>query len=108
VRAVIAESFERIHRSNLVGLGVLPLEFMNGITRHTLELDGSEVIDINGLEKGLTPRMDVQCRIVRATGEAIAVALRVRLDTRPEVDYYRHGGIFHSVLRRLIKEGVHA
>ena len=89
-------------------LSVLPLELMNGVTRHTLELDGSEVIDINGLEKGLAPRMDVKCRIMRATGEDIAVALRVRLDTRPEVEYYRHGGIFHSVLRRLIGEGAHA
>jgi aconitate hydratase len=105
---VIAESFERIHRSNLVGLGVLPLQFMNGVTRQTLELDGGEVIDITGLEGGLSSRMDVQCRITRATGEEITVPLRVRLDTHPEVDYYRHGGIFHSVLRRLIREGAHA
>jgi aconitate hydratase len=108
VRAVIAESFERIHRSNLVGLGVLPLQFMDGVTRHTLKLNGSEVIDVTGLEAGLTSRMDVQCRITRSTGERISMPLRVRLDTHPEVEYYRHGGIFHSVLRRLIKEGAHA
>jgi aconitate hydratase len=108
VRAVIAESFERIHRSNLVGLGVLPLQLMNGVTRHTLKLDGSEVIDVTGLEAGLASRMDVQCRITRSTGEQISVPLRVRLDTHPEVEYYRHGGIFHSVLRRLIKERAHA
>ncbi|MGZ8198320.1 MAG: aconitate hydratase AcnA, partial [Burkholderiales bacterium] len=108
VRAVIAESFERIHRSNLVGLGVLPLQLNSGVTRHTLGLDGSEVIDVTGLEAALAPRMDVECRITRTTGEVVTTTLRVRLDTRPEVDYYSHGGIFHSVLRRLIKEGAHA
>jgi aconitate hydratase len=108
VRAVIAESFERIHRSNLVGLGVLPLQFTSGDTRKTLKLDGSEVLDVIGLENGVTPRMDVQCRITRANGERFTVPLRARLDTGPEVDYYRHGGIFHAVLRRLIKEEAHA
>ena len=108
VRAAIAESFERIHRSNLVGLGVLPLEFMNGATRHTLELDGSETVDVTGLERAMTPRMQVRCVITRATGEQVTVPLRVRLDTRPEVDYYCQGGIFHAVLRRLIREESHA
>ncbi|OGA37896.1 MAG: aconitate hydratase 1 [Betaproteobacteria bacterium RIFCSPLOWO2_12_FULL_62_13] len=104
VRAVIAESFERIHRSNLVGLGVLPLQLVDGATRKTLKLDGSEVFDITGLEAGITPRMDVSCIITRANGRRETIRLRSRLDTRAEVEYYHHGGIFHYVLRRLIKE----
>jgi aconitate hydratase len=108
VRAVIAESFERIHRSNLVGLGVLPLQFTGGDTRKTLKLDGSEVIDVIGLENGVRPRMDVQCHVTRTNGERFTATLRVRLDTGPEAEYYREGGIFHAVLRRLIKEEAHA
>ncbi len=105
VRAVIAESFERIHRSNLVGLGVLPLQFVDGASRKTLKLDGSEVFAITGLEAGITPRMEVSCVITRASGRRDTIRLRSRLDTRAEVEYYQHGGIFHYVLRRLIKEG---
>jgi aconitate hydratase len=105
VRAVIAESFERIHRSNLVGLGVLPLQFVDGATRKTLKLDGSEVFDITGLEAGITPRMDVSCIITRASGSRDTIRLRSRLDTRAEVEYFHHGGIFHYVVRRLIKQG---
>ncbi len=105
VRAVIAESVERIHRSNLVGLGVLPLQFADGASRKTLKLDGSEVFDITGLEAGITPRMEVSCVITRAGGRRDTIRLRSRLDTRAEVEYYQHGGIFHYVLRRLIKEG---
>jgi aconitate hydratase len=104
VRAVIAESIERIHRSNLVGLGVLPLQFADGVTRKTLALDGSELFDITGLEAGITPRMDLSCTITRSNGRRETIRLRSRLDTRAEVEYYRHGGIFHYVLRRLIKE----
>ena len=105
VRAVIAESFERIHRSNLVGLGVLPLQFVDGATRKTLKLDGGEVFDITGLEAGITPRMDVSCIITRASGSRDTIRLRSRLDTQAEVDYLHHGGIFHYVVRRLIKQG---
>jgi aconitate hydratase len=101
VRAVIVESFERIHRSNLVGMGVLPLQFQEGMTRKTLSLDGSEVIDIGGLEAGLTPRMTLTCRITRADGSAEEIPLLCRIDTADEVDYYRHGGILHYVLRQL-------
>jgi aconitate hydratase len=108
VRAVIAESFERIHRSNLVGFGVLPLQFVDGMTRKTLKLDGSEVVDITGLEAGITPRMGISCIVTRANGSRETIPLRLRLDTRAEVEYYHHGGIFYYVLRRLIKEGASA
>ena len=103
VRAVIAESFERIHRSNLVGMGVLPLEFTEGATRKSLGLDGTEQIDLEGIAGGITPRMTVACRIRRADGSAQEVPLRCRIDTADEADYYRHGGILHYVLRGLAK-----
>jgi aconitate hydratase len=102
VKAVIAESFERIHRSNLVGMGVLPLVFEEGTTRKTLGLDGSEVLDIGGLEGGLEPRQDVLATITRADGGKEQITLRCRIDTLDEVDYYRHGGILHYVLRQLL------
>ncbi|MFQ5784647.1 MAG: aconitate hydratase AcnA [Alphaproteobacteria bacterium] len=101
VRAVIAESFERIHRSNLVGMGVLPLVFKDGATRKTLALDGSETFDFTGLTGGITPGMDVACRIVRANGASDDVTLTCRIDTVDEAEYYIHGGILHYVLRRL-------
>jgi len=104
VHAVIAESFERIHRANLVGLGVLPLQFVDGTTRKTLQLDGSEVFDITGLEAGVTPRMEFSCMITRTNGSRETIRLRSRLDTQADVEYYHHGGIFDYVLRRLIKE----
>ena len=104
VEAVIAESFERIHRSNLVGMGVLPLEFKGGVTRKSLKLDGSETIDIAGLEKGIKPRMDLSCRITYADGKTKTIDLLCRIDTANEVDYYLNGGILHYVLRNLIGE----
>jgi len=104
VKAVIAESFERIHRSNLVGMGVLPLTFKNGETRQSLKLDGSEVITLEGLAGGLKPRMDVACTIERADGSKTETTLLCRLDTGDEVDYYRHGGILHYVLRSLLAQ----
>ncbi|HEY3203844.1 MAG TPA: aconitate hydratase [Thermoanaerobaculia bacterium] len=103
VRAVIAQSYERIHRSNLVGMGVLPLQFPEGIDARTLHLDGSEVFDLPGLEGGLKPRQETRLRIHRFQGESSEVALRVRIDTAIEVDYYRHGGILPYVLRQLIR-----
>ena len=104
VKAVIVESFERIHRSNLVGMGVLPLQFKDGVNRTTLGLDGSETFDLTGLVGAITPRMDVNCKITRADGRSEEVALLCRIDTEDEVEYYRAGGILHYVLRRLIAE----
>jgi aconitate hydratase len=104
VKAVVAESFERIHRSNLVGMGVLPLTFKNGETRASLQLDGSEVITLEGMAQGLKPRMDVACTIRRADGSETKTTLLCRLDTGDEVDYYRHGGILHYVLRSLLAQ----
>lgn len=102
VRAVIAESFERMHRSNLVGMGVLPLQFTKGETRHTLKLTGSEIFDITGLEGGFKRHMQVECTITRATGERLCLPLLVRIDTGREADYFSHGGIFHAIVRRSI------
>jgi aconitate hydratase len=102
IKAVIAESFERIHRSNLVGMGVLPLVFKDGQDRKSLKLDGSEVLDLKGLKGGITPRMDVACTIHRADGRKDEITLLCRIDTLDEVDYFRHGGILHYVLRQLL------
>ncbi len=102
VKAVIVESFERIHRSNLVGMGVLPLQFQPGTTRETLKLDGSETWDITGIAGGITPRMDVACTIHRADGASEDVTLTCRIDTLDEVEYYRHGGILQYVLRNML------
>jgi aconitate hydratase len=104
VRAVIAESFERIHRSNLVGMGILPLQFPAGVTRKTLALKGDETFDISG---GLSPRGELHCTITRADGSREQLKLLSRLDTRRDVDYFRHGGLLHYVLRqRLSNKGV--
>lgn len=99
VRAVIAESLERIHRSNLVSMGVLPLEFEPGTTRKTLRLDGSEVLDITGLEDQLTPKMRVNCRVTRTDGAQENIKLIARLDSRAEVSYWCNGGIMNATLR---------
>jgi aconitate hydratase len=104
VKAVIAASYERIHRSNLVGMGVLPLQFHEGTTAQTLGLDGSETYDITGLEADLKPRQDVALRITRKDGSVQDVTVKVRIDTPIEVDYYRHGGILPFILRQLINE----
>ena len=101
VDAVIVESFERIHRSNLVLLGVLPLEFAPGFTRESLGLDGSEIFDIEGLDGALTPRQSAALVIARVDGSTVEVPLVVRLDTPIEVEYYRHGGIVPFVLREI-------
>jgi aconitate hydratase len=102
VKAVITESFERIHRSNLVGMGVLPLTFKDGVDRKTLGLKGDEIIDILGLD-GLSPRMDLALVIHRANGTTDKVDLLCRVDTADEVNYYRHGGILQYVLRGMAK-----
>lgn len=103
VRAVFAESFERIHRSNLVGMGVLPLQFMEGQNAQTLGLDGSEVFDITGLEDGQSKRAQVSAR--RANGSEIRFEAKVLLLTPKEVEYFRHGGLLHYVLRQLAARG---
>ena len=100
VRAVIVESFERIHRSNLVGMGVMPLQFKDDVNRQSLELDGSETFDVTGFA-GLSPRQDLSLTIHRADGSSETVSLRCRVDTLDELDYYRHGGILPYVLRKL-------
>lgn len=102
VTAVIAESFERIHRSNLIGMGILPLEFKNGATRKTLNLNGSEVIDIVGLTDDIKPRMDLKAVIHRENGAKEEVMLLCRIDTLNEVEYYRNGGILQYVLRKMM------
>ena len=100
VRAVIAESFERIHRSNLLGMGVLPLEFANGVTRSSLALDGSETVDVAGIAAMHAPRQLCRCTITRADGRRESIELLARLDTNIEVQYFLHGGIMNYVLRR--------
>ncbi len=101
IKAVIVESFERIHRSNLVGMGVLPLQFKDGQDRKSLGLDGTEVFEITGIKDGIKPRMDVACRITREDGGTEDITLLCRIDTADEVEYYRHGGILQYVLRDL-------
>ena len=102
VKAVIAQSFERIHRSNLVGMGVLPLQFKEGDSAQSLELTGDETFDLTGLEAGLKPRLEATLHIHRSNGETVEVPLILRIDTPIEVDYYLHGGILPYVLRQLI------
>jgi aconitate hydratase len=102
VRAVVAQSFERIHRSNLVGMGVLPLQFDEGTSAQTLGIDGTEVFDIVGLEGNLRARQKAALIIHRANGAREEVPVFVRIDTPIEVDYYQHGGILPFVLRQLV------
>jgi aconitate hydratase len=101
VKAVIAESFERIHRSNLVGMGVIPFEFTGGDTRKTLGLKGDEVVSIAGLEGDLKPLSMVPCTITFADGTVKVIQLKCRIDTEIEVEYVEHGGVLHYVLRSL-------
>lgn len=100
VKAVIAESFERIHRSNLVGMGILPCQFKAGDSLRSLQIDGTETFDLLGLEQGVTPQQDVRLVIHRADGEMQAVEVTLRIDTPIEVDYYLYGGILPYVLRQ--------
>ena len=104
IRAVIARSFERIHRSNLVGMGILPCQFQGTDSAHTLQLDGSETFDIIGIENGVRAQQEVELLIRRAGGEEISVTLLVRIDTPIEEQYFKHGGILPFVLRKLLKE----
>ncbi|MGD0259168.1 MAG: aconitate hydratase AcnA [Verrucomicrobiota bacterium] len=102
VKAVIAQSFERIHRSNLVGMGVLPLQFKEGTGARTLKLDGTETFDVLGLGPALKPQQDLTVRLTRANGRVETIPVTCRIDTPIEVDYYQHGGILPYVLRQLV------
>ena len=102
VKAVVAQSFERIHRSNLVGMGVLPLQFKDGTTAQTLKLDGTETYDIVGLDANIKPQQDLTLKITRKDGSVENVNVRCRIDTPIEIDYYQHGGILPYVLRQLV------
>jgi aconitate hydratase len=104
VRAVMAGSFERIHRSNLVQMGVLPCQFPEGTSARTLGLDGTEVFDLAGPEEGVRPRLEVRLVIHWTGGEEQEVPLTLRIDTPIEAEYYRHGGILPYMLRQLIKQ----
>ncbi len=101
VKAVIAESFERIHRSNLVGMGILPLQFLPGVTRKTLGVTGDETVSIEGMAAGIKPKMQVTATITNTDGKSQKISLLCRIDTLDEVEYFRHGGILHYVLRNL-------
>ena len=103
VRAVIAESFERIHRSNLVGMGILPLQFTEGENKESLGLTGKEVYDIEGIEQGLKPHQEVTVKATREDGSTFSFKTKARLDSPIDVTYYENGGILLTVLRKLLK-----
>ncbi|MEO6580903.1 MAG: aconitate hydratase, partial [Sphingomicrobium sp.] len=100
VRAVLAESFERIHRSNLVGMGVIPLQYADGENAGTYKLDGTETYSIGGVAD-IEPRQDVTIKVARANGETFDLVARCRIDTYNELEYFRAGGILQYVLRNL-------
>ena len=100
IKAVVTESFERIHRSNLIGMGVIPLQFTNGATRKSLNLDGSETVSIHGLTD-MKPKAKLMAEITRQNGEVLKVELQSRIDTANELEYYKNSGILHYVLRKL-------
>ncbi|MDI3339343.1 MAG: aconitate hydratase AcnA [Sphaerobacter sp.] len=104
VRAVIAQSYERIHRSNLIGMGILPLQFEQGQSAESLGLTGHEVFDIQGIAEGLSPRKRLTVRATREDGSTVDFPVIVRIDSPTEVEYYRHGGILPMVLRRLVQQ----
>jgi aconitate hydratase len=102
VKVVVAQSFERIHRSNLVGMGVLPLQFKDGTNVQTLKLDGTETYDVVGLNASIKPQQDLTLKIIRKSGAVENVEVRCRIDTPIEIDYYQHGGILPYVLRQIV------
>ena len=104
VKAVIAESFERIHRSNLVGMGILPLQFVDGQNMQSLDLSGFETYDVLGLTEEMAPNQEYTVRVTREQGTVGEFRVTSRLDTPVEVNYFKNGGILHTVLRRLVKE----
>jgi aconitate hydratase len=101
---VIAESFERIHRSNLVGMGVLPLQFADGESRKTLGLDGSEEFAVHGLESGLTPGQEIEVTARKADGSERTFTTVARVLNQTEVAYLEHGGVLNLVLRQLLQK----
>ena len=101
VRAVLADSFERIHRSNLIGMGILPLEFLDGADRSTYALTGEETYDVTGIEDGIEPRMRLHVNVTDAQRDSLSFKVLLRIDTPDEAEYYRHGGILQYVLRQL-------
>ena len=107
VRAVIAESYERIHRSNLIGLGILPLQYMAGESRESLGLTGTETYDVQGITE-LEPGKIADVSAHREDGTQVQFKALIRIDTPIEVDYYRHGGVLQYVLRQLLAEGRNA
>ena len=104
VRAVIAESFERIHRSNLIGMGVLPLQFQDGASVSSLGLSGREVFDITGIDGDIRPGQLFTVRAQDSEGNEATFSALARLDTPVEVEYYRNGGVLHAILRRMIRD----
>lgn len=104
VKAVITESFERIHRSNLIGMGVLPLEYTNGETRKTLNITGAEIVSLTGVEEGLKPGKELTMTIEYTDGSKRETSVKCRLDTLDEVEYFENDGILHYVLRRMMGE----
>ncbi len=104
VKAVITASFERIHRSNLIGMGVLPLQFEEGTDTASLGIVGTELVSISGLADDLTPRKTVTCTITRADGSKVEIGLLCRIDTEDEIAYYENGGILQYVLRNMAKD----
>jgi aconitate hydratase len=104
IRAVIAESYERIHRSNLVGMGILPLQYRQGETRESLGLTGEETFSISGIADGLAPLKALSVTARGADGKETTFEALCRIDTPVELDYYRHGGILQFVVRQLIND----
>ena len=102
IKSVIAESFERIHRSNLIGMGILPLQFINGINRKNLKLEGSELFTVIKLENGIKPSEEVELEIKYKNGELKKIKVLSRIDTNNELEYYKNGGILQFVLRNMI------
>jgi aconitate hydratase len=104
VKAVVAKSFERIHRSNLIGMGVLPFQFPEGVDDESLGLTGEEIFSLSGLSDDLKPGQTVPMEIEKPDGSTQTVDLTIRIDTDIEIDYYRHGGILQYVLRDILSE----
>ena len=102
IKAVLAESFERIHRSNLIGMGVLPLQFKEGFDRKKLKITGAELVSIVDIDKGVKPRQEVTCEIKYQDGTSKKIPMLCRIDTANEVEYYKNGGILQYVLRNML------
>ena len=103
VRAVVCENFERIHRSNLVGMGVLPLEFPEGVDRKTLQIDGSEVFSLEGMNRQITPLMPLSLHVTRKNGEVVTVPVKCRIDTEEEAEIFSAGGLLPRIAHEMFK-----